>query len=382
MAPLGDISHSDFLANYWQRRPLLIRNAFPGFSNPLDGDELAGLACEEDIESRMVVTAPGPRYELRRGPFKEADFAGLGNTGWSLLVQDIDKQLDGFASFLDHFSFIPAWRMDDLMVSWAADGGSVGPHVDQYDVFLLQTEGRRRWRIGEPSAEPKFLPDHELKVLAEFAVTEEWVLEPGDMLYLPPGIPHWGIAEGACMTWSVGFRAPSQQELVNDFADTLAEVVGSSLRYADADLGIDESAGGQISPAAVDRAAKLLDDAWMQGRNALPRWFGEMVTSPKAWVQCEPPDRIAELGVHGLQRDPRARLAWLPLPERGLCLFADGNSMDVPTHLAPLLAWLCTDREFPLERLTRYLEDEDAREVLHWLLQGGQLVELNDEHNH
>lgn len=381
MTPLGDITHADFLANYWQRRPLLVRNAFPGFNNPLDGDELAGLACDEDVESRLVITAPGPRYELRRGPFKEADFHQLGATGWTLLVQDIDKQLEGFAAFLDHFSFIPAWRMDDLMVSWAADGGSVGPHVDQYDVFLLQTEGTRRWRIGEAIAAPKFLQDHELKVLAEFSATDEWILGPGDMLYLPPGLPHWGIAQGPCMTWSVGFRAPSQQDLLNDFADTLAEMVGSHHRYADPDLKLAESAGGQISPAAVERAAQLLDDAWLKGREALPRWFGVMMTSPKAWLQCEPPGQPVTLGLRSLHRDPRARLAWLPLPERGLGLFADGLFKEVPSHLAPLLAWLCTEREFPLERLRRYLDDASAREVLDWLLKGGQLVELDDEHN-
>ncbi len=252
---------------------MLIRGALSGFDPPLDGDELAGLACDADVESRIVVTEPGPRYMLREGPFAAEDFAELGDRDWTLLVQDVDKQLPGLAPFLDRFAFIPSWRIDDLMISWAADGGSVGPHVDRYDVFLYQATGRRRWRVGKPDDGAPHIPDNELQILADFEVTDEWLLEPGDMLYLPPGVPHWGVAEGPCITWSIGFRAPSAEDLFGNLFEYVTAGLTEADRYVDQDLAPDEADDGRLSLAAIDRARALFDRHLARATDGFARRF-------------------------------------------------------------------------------------------------------------
>lgn len=376
------MSAADFLAEYWQKQPLLLRGVAAGRYLPLDGDELAGLACEPEVESRVVVTHPGPRWELRRGPFDADAFAMLGERNWTLLVQDVDKHLPEFADFLDLFSFIPAWRIDDLMISWAADGGSVGPHVDAYDVFLVQTAGQRRWRVGSRDGAQRLRDDHELAVLEEFTARDEWVLDPGDVLYLPPGVPHWGIAEnGPCMTWSVGFRAPSRAELVTDFADRLAAAGEESRRYTDADLGVDEAATGMLTPQAVARAAREFDAACADARAGMARWLGESLTSPKAWLRCEPaPEPVSPESIRtrvrdaGWSRDPRARLLWLEDGAGTAILCVDGESWPVPGVPRDLLQALCTTRRFPPGGLARYGDEDAVMEVLARLVAGGQWV--------
>ena len=231
LAPLG-MPAARFLRDYWQKKPLLIRNAFPGFESPIQPEDLAGLACEEAALSRIVMhDRANDRWTLRHGPFAEDEFPGMPHQDWTLLVQDVDKWDADVAAVLQAFAFLPRWRIDDIMVSFAAPGGSVGAHVDQYDVFLLQAQGHRRWQIDAGSSPPLgFRNDVELKLLREFTPTHEWLLGPGDMLYLPPGVPHHGVAEDACLTFSVGMRAPSAAELLGDFVDTLAADADDALR--------------------------------------------------------------------------------------------------------------------------------------------------------
>src|SRR5690606_10284937 len=236
LPPLG-MPPADFLRDYWQKRPLLVRNAFPGFESPLSPEDLAGLACEELALSRIVMhDRERDRWQLRTGPFPEELFPTLPHHDWTLLVQDVDKWDADVAALLPQFGFLPRWRIDDVMVSFAAPGGSVGAHVDQYDVFLLQAQGHRRWQIDAGDNPPlAFRDDVELKLLREFHPTHDWVLGPGDMLYLPPGVPHHGVAEDACLTFSVGMRAPSAAELLGDYVDTLAAEADEALRYRDPD---------------------------------------------------------------------------------------------------------------------------------------------------
>lgn len=371
-APLGALTPAAFLHDYWQKRPLLVRAAFPGFGSALDGDELAGLACDADVESRIVSGADG-RYETRIGPFTTEDFAALGDRDWTLLVQDVDKQVPELVTVLDQFAFLPAWRIDDLMVSWAADGGSVGPHVDQYDVFLLQGAGTRRWQIGTLDA-------------SGFVATDEWILQPGDMLYLPPGLPHWGVAVGPCMTWSIGLRAPSAAELVSDFCERASAPLTDAERYSDPDLTADEGADGRLSDAALARARALLDATLAATRDDLPRWFGELVTAPKAWLHPVPPDTLLDreglvacAGTQRLVRDPRTRIAWFPIPDGSLRVCVDGHSEVVPAALEPLVRRLCGPREFPAGTLTRYLDDDGAAALVLRLYNGGQLTEADDD---
>ncbi|MGH8112125.1 MAG: cupin domain-containing protein, partial [Rhodanobacteraceae bacterium] len=218
--PLG-MPPARFLRDYWQKRPLLVRNAFADFAPPLAPDELAGLACMDGALARIVVHGKSrpPDFGLRRndgkwkvftGPFNDATFTGLPDTTWTLLVQDADKWDEATAALLKPFGFIPSWRIDDVMISYATDGGGVGAHVDQYDVFLLQGLGQRHWSIDtRPNPPTAFRDDVPLKLLREFHPTHAWMLDPGDMLYLPPGVPHDGVAVGECMTFSIGMRAPA-----------------------------------------------------------------------------------------------------------------------------------------------------------------------------
>jgi 50S ribosomal protein L16 3-hydroxylase len=354
--PLG-MPPARFLRDYWQKRPLLIRAAFADFVNPLAPDDLAGLACEEFALSRIALHDPrDDRWTLRNGPFAESDFAQLPPTHWTLLVQDVDKWDADVAALLAPFAFLPSWRIDDVMISYAEDGGSVGAHVDQYDVFLLQGLGRRRWQISTDAAAPKaFRDDAELKLLREFAPTHEWVLEPGDMLYLPPGVPHHGIAIGACMTYSIGMRAPSQADLLGDFVDHLTEAMPEEQRYADADLAPARRAG-EIDDAAIARVTAAMP--WLNvgahgvPANALRSWFGRFITRYRsAQIVAAPPGPISDATfaralarAASVRRNPWSRCAWMR-ESRGALLFVAGEAFACSQRFAELV---CAEVEFAL----------------------------------
>lgn len=342
--PLG-MPAQDFLRDYWQKRPLLIRNAFPGFEAPLTPEDLAGLACEELALARIVQhDRRRDRWTLRSGPFREEEFPPLGDRDWTLLVQDVDKWDRDVRALLAHFRFLPAWRLDDVMISFAVPGGSVGAHVDQYDVFLLQGLGHRRWQIdARPSPPLDFRPDVELKLLREFSPSHDWVLGPGDMLYLPPGVPHHGVAEDNCLTLSFGMRAPSTAELLVDFAETLAERLPEESRYADPDLQVPSDAS-EIDEAAMARVKQAL--AALQADDAVLReWFGRFITRYRSAGDITPAGRapalekIKESLAAGacLLRHPFARYAWSRDGRRAL-LFAHGESLPMGTRSAETLA--------------------------------------------
>lgn len=309
----------DFLRDYWQKKPLLIRQAFPGFEPPLAPEDLAGLACEDGPLSRLVTyDRPNDRWHLRTGPFEESEFPELGHRDWTLLVQDMDKWDADVAELLLPFAFLPRWRVDDVMISFAVEGGSVGPHIDQYDVFLVQAMGRRNWQIEDsPRLEPAFRPDSELKLLQEFHPSHGWDLEPGDVLYLPPGYAHHGEALEPCMTFSVGMRAPSTAEMLADFADDLAQRLPEYRRYEDPDLAVAEDPFeiDETAFARVDAALSVLEKASAQERR---RWFGQFITRYRASgdIQAAPdqpawPDAVLALSAgEELLRNPFARFAW------------------------------------------------------------------------
>ena len=208
---LGGLSPQLFMRRHWQKRPLLIRQAVPGAAPLASRAELFAMAARDDVESRLIVhQASG--WTLRQGPLPRRALPRIEQRGWTLLVQGLDTHLDSAHELLARFRFVPDARLDDLMVSWASDGGGVGPHVDSYDVFLLQLQGSRRWRIAAPG-DNELQPDVPLKILRKFKPEQEWLLAPGDMLYLPPGWAHDGVAEGECMTASIGFRAAGRAEL-------------------------------------------------------------------------------------------------------------------------------------------------------------------------
>lgn len=295
---LNQLTGAEFLKQYWQKKPLLIRNAFPEFAtsrnNPLSPDELAGLATEKDVHARIIRGShQKDDWQLEYGPFDAARFAKLKGNDWSLLVSDVEKHLPYFAKYIDYFRFIPDWRIDDLMISYAPKGGSVGRHIDHYDVFLLQTYGTRRWQIETTASdEAEIIAGQEIELLAEFNATASWVLKPGDMLYLPPAFAHYGVALEDCMTWSFGFRAPSYVDLVNEYAANCAaslEQKPTKMQlYQDADLKL------QPNPALLDKAvvAKIKSKlgALLTASDAdFSRWLGEMLSEQSSLYTVYPP---------------------------------------------------------------------------------------------
>ena len=231
-APLGGLSVDEFLRDHWQRKPLLVRAALPDLQPPCDAAALIELAGQDDVQSRLVTAFRG-RWQLDHGPFEAGGVPPLSHRRWTLLVQGVNLHLDAAEALLSRFRFIPDARLDDLMISLASDQGGVGPHVDSYDVFLVQLWGRRRWRIAPPGND-QLRTGLPLKILERFNPTDDWVLEPGDMLYLPPGWAHDGTALGPCMTGSIGFRAPSRHEFLREFLTDAAESIqGRDPRFAD-----------------------------------------------------------------------------------------------------------------------------------------------------
>jgi len=347
--PLG-MPPQAFLRQYWQKRPLLIRNAFPGLQSPLQPEDLAGLACEEGALARLIQhDRTRDHYSVRHGPFAESDFPGLPRQDWTLLVQDVDKWDADVAALLPAFGFLPRWRIDDIMVSFATPGGSVGAHVDQYDVFLLQAQGHRRWQIdARPNPPQGFRADAELKLLREFEPSHEWLLGPGDMLYLPPGVPHHGVAEDACLTFSVGMRAPSAAELMGDYIDTLAADADEALRYADPDL-VAPRDPNEIDAAAMARVVQGLNALRMNDPDRLGDWFGRFITVYRAAGEVSAggapaPARIElEFALQQgatLWRHPWSRMAWRRAHAKGRAarLYVSGQEYALAAKDAQALA--------------------------------------------
>ena len=278
---LGNITKEQFLKEYWQKKPLLIRQAYSNFEPLIPADELAGMSLEEEIESRIILeNGPDSPWQLLSGPFEEDTFAKLPEDKWTLLIQGVDQWLPEAADLLQDFNFIPSWRIDDLMISFATDGGSVGPHYDQYDVFLLQAEGKREWRIGQMCSEQDaFLKETKLRILSEFEETERWVLEPGDMLYLPPRLAHYGISQGNCQTYSIGFRAPSHSELMHSLVDQIDASSNEDQRYGDPDLQLQDNCG-EINQAALKQVREFMIKA-LEDPLLLSDTIGKLMTEPK-----------------------------------------------------------------------------------------------------
>jgi 50S ribosomal protein L16 3-hydroxylase len=376
--PLG-MPVRDFLRAYWQKRPVLIRGMFAGDVNALTPNDLAGLACEETALARIVVRdVERDRWTPRSGPFRATDFAKLGQRNWTLLVQDVDKWDMDVAALLDLFTFIPTWRIDDVMVSYATDGGGVGPHIDQYDVFLIQGMGYRRWSIDARPRElipDAFRDDSELMLLREFTPTHTWLLDPGDTLYLPPGVPHDGVALGECTSYSVGIRAPSRAELLFDFTEFLAEPLTENERYIDPDLA-PARATGEIDAAALARVRKALPHFTHVDESVLASWFGRFITRYRSAQAAAAPGRapsVAQLRQRlpssTVLRNPFSRFAWRHA-EKQAELFVAGEAFACPL---PFAKRLCASREIDGAALVAMLRDTAAWQTLCALFASGHL---------
>lgn len=308
---LGDLSPEAFLREYWQKQPLLIRRAVTGIADRLKPAALRRLACRQEVESRLVRLSRG-RWRLDHGPFEAAFLRDLPQRGWSLLVSGVNHWLPYADALLQEFSFVPHARLDDVMVSLAPPGGGVGPHFDSYDVFLIQGRGTRRWEVSDQD-DLDLVEGIPLRILKRFRPSQSWVLEPGDMLYLPPRLAHNGVALSECMTWSVGFRAPTHQEIAAAFLTYLQDKLALEGRYADPDLTVPEHPA-ELPQALVERLGRVID-AIRWNRADILDFLGTYLSEPKPNVFFDPPRRpmsaesfAQAAGQSGVRLDARSRL--------------------------------------------------------------------------
>jgi 50S ribosomal protein L16 3-hydroxylase len=380
---LEGIDPADFIDRYWQKKPCLIRNAFAGFESPVSPEELAGLACEEGVHSRLVVeNADGKPWQVRYGPFEERNFLDLPESNYSLLVSECEKWLPELAVLLDQFRFLPDWRIDDLMLSYAPEGGSVGPHVDEYDVFLLQAMGRRRWQYGERRCEDtRLVPNLELAILRDFDPRREAVLEPGDMLYLPPGIAHHGVALERCLTYSIGFRAPDAVSTLESFALEI-ERIGSNLpRYTDSDLELDRH-HAEITDAEIARFRALAVDFLEQSPALWRDAVGKMLSDSSAAREdgADQPIYVSDLQANDWIRHPETRLFYHESAET-IEVYYNGNLHELPRRddILERLQELCGLREWPAALISRCLQFEALEKMLLEIAENGAILPLTDE---
>ena len=346
---LGGLSPQRFMQRHWQKKPLLVRGAMPGLQPLLNRAALFELASRQEVESRLIVHSSAG-WKMRRGPLARRSLPPLTQREWTLLVQGVDLHSEAAHALVARFRFVPDARVDDLMVSWASDGGGVGPHFDSYDVFLLQVQGRRRWRIGRQK-DLSLQPDAPLKILARFEPQEEYLLEPGDMLYLPPRYAHDGIAEGECQTYSIGFRAPARGELARELLQRIAEdadeLAGPSL-YRDAGALAVEDPGavpGELQRFAADAIQAALSDP-----AALHRALGEYLTEPKANVWFETARAPRRLGALALDRRSR-------MMHDDRHVFLNGESWRASGGDAALMRRLADERVLGAADVARASED-------------------------
>ena len=347
---LRDFDAAEFLREYWQKKPLLIRSPWNAWSNPLEPDELAGLACEADVESRLI-TQNASEWTLEHGPLSEDRFEQQGKDPWTLLVQAVDHHIPPVAALLDSFRFVPNWRIDDVMVSYAVDGGGVGAHFDHYDVFLVQGLGERRWEVGGLCDESsKLSPHSNLLLLADFRPTDEWILEPGDILYVPPRIAHRGTAVGDdCMTYSIGFRAPSRAELIEDWAKDLADKLPDQDRYNDPQLARQDNPG-EIGAEAVTQLHSMISEKILD-RNSFVQWFGRYNTLPKnPDIDWQPESPVRDCDIRqslaegtALIRNPASRFSFIRETRTSILLFADGQCFSCKGEEAAFAERSCSE---------------------------------------
>lgn len=384
---LGGLTATEFLAEYWQKKPLLIKNAISDFQGLLSPEELAGLACEDDVQSRIVEYIKG-KWHARHGPFDDDDFARLpkkpsAQHNWTLLVQSVNHYLPEAAELLQQFDFIPHARLDDLMVSYAPDGGGVGPHFDSYDVFLLQGQGRRLWRISKQT-DLSLIEGAPLRILQNFDTAQEWLLEAGDMLYLPPHLAHWGIAVSQgktdCMTYSIGFRAPKNQELASEFLGFMQDKLNQDQIilpgiYQDADLALQNHAA-EISSAMVNKVSLDLQKIkWSD--ELVADFLGTYLSDPKADVVFDANKRISiknfseKLAKSGIALDLKSQMLFF-CNTALTTFFVNGETVSFTGDSAELLKTLADKRHLLASDIANKLEQDQllSKQLYDWYLAG------------
>ena len=336
MIQFEDIDLQTFFQDYWQKKPLVIRNALPNFETPVSAEELAGLSLEEEVESRIVIQKSDTDYELKRGPFTEEDYQNLPEQNWTLLIQGMDRLIPEVTDVLNDFDFLPRWRIDDIMISYATTGGNVGPHFDHYDVFLLQAAGKRRWTLtSQDCTEDNYITGVDLRLMKTFKVEQDHVFETGDILYIPPKWGHHGVAlDDECMTYSIGYRTYRGQELWDSFGDHLSEMAVFKDLYLDP-VWSENLNPGEVTAKATEQAQQLLQKT-ISNTDLMQTWFGRFATQldqvaaqqlPEPLTEDETPDLEDFVGAlqveHGLIKDPVCRFAYSEIDNKTL-LYING----------------------------------------------------------
>ena len=383
-----NINIREFVQQYWQKKPCLLRNALPNFESVISPEELAGLACEEDVHCRLVLEgkvlegSDNKPWVVRYGPFEEQDFLDLPESNYSLLVSECEKWLPELNDLLDQFRFIPDWRIDDLMISYAPEGGSVGPHVDQYDVFLLQALGTRRWQYCEtPSQDDPVIDGLELAILQDFKPQQDVVLNPGDILYLPPGYAHHGVALERCMTYSIGFRAPNAASVLESFALESERLEMTSERYRDADLEL-ERHHAEITDQEIERfrdmANRMLEQSPGLWRDAIGKLLSDSaVTTPDD--NDLQPVYLSDLQASSWIRHPESRILY-HRSANAIEVYYNGQVHELPQRpeILEQLQKLCENYEWSTELMHESIEIEALRDLLIELATNHAILPLVD----
>ncbi len=376
---LGETSVEDFLKHYWQKKPLLIKNAFPDLQSPLSAEELAGLACEDHVNARLVLEKSGDYpWQVEFGPFAESRFSELPESHWSLLVSDVERHFPEIKFLLKPFRFIPDWRVDDLMVSYAPEGGSVGPHTDAYDVFLIQLSGRRLWKIAEVFPQ-QTLDDTDICVLQGFTAEHEWLLDAGDMMYLPPNVAHHGIAQAHndehCMTASVGFRAPSLKTITSDYVNFLNENIHSDERYRDR-KPVKPAHHAEIADATIADFINYLKQGLSIEQSQVKRWLGRYCSDNRTFEDIPAEveninfDELSAIaGKTALLQSPYSNFLFSHT-ETAALLFVNGNDYEVSKTFAEQI---CDEEQIDFQQLEKIMTESDRQVVLS-LFNSGALV--------
>ena len=375
---LGETSVEEFLTDYWQKKPLLIRNAFPDLESPISAEELAGLSCEEHVNGRLVLERDGDYpWQVEFGPFEESRFTELPESHWSLLVSDVEKHMPETAALLKPFRFIPDWRVDDLMVSYAPEGGSVGAHTDAYDVFLIQLSGQRLWKIAEDFP-AETLSGVDLCILEKFDAEDEWLLSAGDMLYLPPNVAHHGIAQDndePCLTASVGFRAPSLKTITSDYINYLNENVHDDRRYHDAPA-VKPEHHAEITDETVSHFIDYLKQGLSIEHAHVKNWLGQYCSDNKTYEDLMDEQHVSHydelaglVQKHPLLRSPYSNFLY-SYNDHGALLFVNGDSYQVSSDLAESI---CESESINLQQLDEIMTTED-KNILLTLYNSGAII--------
>ncbi|AOT08039.1 cupin domain-containing protein [Pseudoalteromonas luteoviolacea] len=371
---INNMSPETFLKAYWQKKPLLIKRGFKNFQDPLSAEELAGLAMEDSIESRLI-TNHDENWLAHHGPFE--NFDKLTETNSTLLVQAVDHWHPQAAQLLEPFRFIPNWRIDDLMISYSTPKGGVGPHLDQYDVFIIQGEGKRHWRVGMPDENLKqFTKDKALLQVEQFEAIIDEILEPGDILYIPPGCPHEGYAVENALNYSVGFRAPDQKDLISSFADHIIDEEAGKNRYNDADLNLRESIGEINSDDKLKIQAMLT--TLIENDSLYSQWLGTYLSQPKHDMDLAPLDDALvaeyledEVEPHDIVIRSGGVRAIYQITDTDILLSVNGENYSLPRNTLEQVKLLTDNTNFSFEQVKPALISLEFKETLTKLINDG-----------